>query len=418
MFLQGLSGLNAAAESLTVIGKNIANSSTVGFKESSVNFSEVMSSSMGSSTSGASLTTGAGTLASQLRQLFTQGNLAGSTNPLDVAINGSGFYRLADSNTGAVSYTRDGQFQLDSTGNIITANGQQLTGYAATNNAISSSIPAPLNVSNTAMLAQVTSTVTANLNLDATSSAPATATFSASDPTSYNFATPVQAFDKQGASQNVQLYFVSTATAGSPTNNTWKVYSTTTPSSSTSSTTTPTSTSLGTVTFDATGKLLSPSPASFAAVPVDATGDTATIDISSMTQYASQSYTTSMTQNGFASGMLTSFKINSDGKVIGSYSNNQTSTLGQVALANFRNPNGLQPTGENSWLESAASGSAAVGVPGSGNFGVLQASATESSNVDLTANMIGLLAAQRAYQANAQTIKAEDQIAQTMVNLG
>jgi flagellar hook protein FlgE len=142
-----------------------------------------------------------------------------------------------------------------------------------------------------------------------------------------------------------------------------------------------------------------------------------TLDYSGSTQFGSNFSVNSLSQDGFTSGSLSGFNTGADGTIIGRYTNGQSKTLGQVALASFVNPNGLQSLGGNAWVESATSGAALVGQPNTGKLGVLQSSATEDSNVDLTAELVNMITAQRVYQANAQTIKTEDQMLQTLVNL-
>ena len=423
-FDQGLSGLNAAAQSLNIIGKNIANGSTTGYKTASIDFTNVMSNTLNTANSGVSLQTGAGPQSSNIKQLFSQGTITTTNNPLDFAINGNGFFQMKDPATGQLSYTRDGQFQMNSAGGVINSLGQQLMGYGATAGVVSTGAIVPINITaSQTMQPQVTSTVLANVDLASKATA-ITSTFDPTASTTYQYTAPTTVYDQQGSSHTLQLYFAKATTPTSPAANagldTWNVYSTSsTPVTSTGFT------SLGQISFDASGNLngttiagtYSTTTNSFASVAIDSTGDTATIDLTGSTQQGVTSSTTSMTNNGYASGILNSYTAGADGTITGSYSNGKTQTLGQVALAKFASPNSLAAQGTNSWIQSATSGAPILGVPGAGGLGALQSSALESSNEDQTADMVALLAAQRAYQANAQTIKAEDQIAQTLVNL-
>jgi flagellar hook protein FlgE len=403
-FQQGLSGLNAASKNLEVIGNNVSNSSTVGFKASQAQFADVYASSL--TGAGSSFQVGIGTKVSQVAQQFTQGNITSSNNPLDIAINGGGFFRLSDN--GTISYSRNGQFQMDKNGFIVNANGLHVTGYTAdANGVLSTGSPADLTISTADLAPKITSTVNAVLNLNSGEAVPTNAPFSITDPTTYNQATSVSVYDSLGNSHVLQTFYVKTGL------NTWDVYA------SADGTVIGAPTVQGSLTFDNTGALISGSPLSIA-LPVTtgaATPLTVSMDYTGTTQFGSTFSVNSLKQDGYTSGKLTGFNTGIDGTITGRYTNGQSATLGQVVLANFTNPNGLQPLGNNLWAETAASGNPLVGQPGSGPLGVLQSSATEDSNVDLTAELVNMITAQRNYQANAQTIKTEDQVLQTLVNL-
>lgn len=401
-FQQGLSGLNAASKSLEVIGNNVANAGTVGFKQSQAQFADVYASSL--TGSGASQV-GIGTKVAQVAQQFTQGNITASNNPLDIAINGGGFFRLSDN--GAVTYSRNGQFQLDKSGYIVNANGSRLTGYTVNAaGVLSTGAPADLMINTSDIAPKVTTTANAVLNLDSGSAIPTTTPFSISDPTSYNNATSVSVYDSLGNSHTLQTFYVKTAA------NTWDVYAS---SDGVAISAAP----VGNLVFGTDGALLSGSPVAIS-VPATtgaATPFTVSVDYAGTTQYGATFSVNSLKQDGYASGKLNGFNTSGDGTIVGRYTNGQSAVLGQVVLSNFTNPNGLQPLGNNVWAETATSGAPLVGTPGSGPLGVLQSSATEESNVDLTAELVNMITAQRNYQANAQTIKTQDQILQTLVNL-
>ncbi len=407
-FQQGLSGLNASAKNLDVIGNNVANSGTVGFKASQAQFSDVYAASLAG---GTGLQAGIGTKVATIAQQFTQGNISTSNNPLDVAINGKGFFRVDQQ--GTIFYTRNGQFQLDKNGYIVTASGENLTGYAA--NASGVILPGALvnlQLSTADIAPAATSLANTLVNLDSRATPP-TAAFSIADPTSYNSSTSMTVYDSLGNAQNYTLYFRKTAA------NTWDVYTSLT--NAVGSATTPQGL-LTTLTFSTSGALTSP------AAPVGETLSAAdlgtgaaalafNVDFTGTTQFGSAFGVNAITQNGYASGRLTGFSIGDDGIVQARYSNGQNVAQGQIVLANFTNPQGLQPMGNNLFAETANSGQPLVGGPGSGSLGVLQASATEDSNVDLTQELVNMITAQRVYQANAQTIKTQDQVLQTLVNL-
>lgn len=407
-FQQGLSGLNAASKNLDVIGNNVANSGTVGFKQSQAQFADVYASSLNGS---GSSQVGIGTKVSQVAQQFTQGNITSSNNPLDIAINGNGFFRL--SNNGTVSYSRNGQFQLDKSGYIVNATGARLTGYTANSSGVlSTGAPAEININTADIPPQVTSTVNAVLNLDSSSAVPTGGAFDMTNPTTYNNATSVSIYDSLGNSHTLQTFYVKTAA------NTWNVYAA---DDGTAIGYVPPAAAVpvGTLTFNSSGTLTGGSPVPIA-VPVTTgagTPFTVNVDYTGTTQFGSTFSVNSLKQDGYTSGKLSGFSTGSDGTIVGRYTNGQSATLGQVVLASFTDPNGLQPLGDNAWAETAASGAALVGSPGSGPLGSLQSSATEDSNVDLTAELVNMITAQRNYQANAQTIKTQDQVMQTLVNL-
>ncbi len=406
-FQQGLSGLSASSKSLEAIGNNVANANTVGFKQSQAVFTDVYAASLsGSGTS----QIGIGTQLSEVVQQFTQGNVTASNNPLDMAINGGGFFRM--STNGAISYARNGQFQLDKSGYIVNASGSRLTGYVADSRGIlSTGAPADINIRTSDLPPQTTSTVDAVLNLDSRQSVPVTTPFDINDPTTYNNATSVSVYDTLGNAHVLQTFYVKTG-AGA-----WDVYAAADQNLINGGA------AIGSLTFGTDGAL---TPASQAALPINAaipvtTGAAATlnvgIDFTNTTQFGSTFSVNKLDQDGYTSGRLSGFGVGPDGTVTGRYTNGQSAVLGQVVLASFANPNGLKPMGGNLWTETAESGSPMVGAPESGNLGALQSNAVEDSNVDLTAELVNMITAQRNYQANAQTIKTQDQVMQTLVNL-
>lgn len=408
-FQQGLSGLNAASKSLDTIGNNVANSNTVGFKSSQAQFADVYASSL---TGAGSSQIGIGVKVSQVAQQFTQGNITGSNNPLDVAINGNGFFRMSDG--GTIIYARNGQFSFDKDGYIVNANGSRLTGYMANSaGVLSTGAPADINI-NTADLPPVqTSTVNAVLNLNSSQAVPTTAPFDMNDPTSYNNGTSISIYDSLGNSHVVQTFYVKTAV------NTWQVYAATDGVLVTPILPLVTAGHIGTLSFGTDGALTTGTPlnASIAVATGAVTPFTVPFDYTGTTQFGSAFSVNALTQDGYTSGRLSGFNIGADGVIAGRYTNGKSNTLGQVVLASFTNPNGLQPLGNNVWAETSTSGAALVGAPNSGSLGVLQASAVEDSNVDLTAELVNMITAQRYYQANAQTIKTQDEVLQTLVNL-
>ena len=411
-FQQGLSGLNAAAKNLDVIGNNVANASTVGFKLSQAQFADVYASSL---TGAGGNTIGIGVKIAAVAQQFTQGNITATNNPLDIAINGGGFFRM--DNNGEVTYQRNGQFQLDRFGFIVNPTGARLTGYTADpNGVVATGAPTPLSINTADLAPQQTTLVNAIINLDSRNTALSSAAFNPNDPLTFHDSTAVSVYDSLGNQHTLQTYYVKTA-AG-----TWDVFAALngTPIGYDPTALPPDPPApVSTLTFDSSGALTGGSPFSIsAAVGTGATTPLAVdLDYTSSTQFGAQFSVNTLNQDGYTSGRLSGFNIGADGIILGRYTNGQSSVLGQVVLANFANPNGLQPLGNNMWAETSTSGAPLVGVPNSGSLGVLQSSALEDSNVDLTAELVNLITAQRVYQANAQTIKAQDAVLQTLVNL-
>jgi flagellar hook protein FlgE len=404
-FAQGLSGLNAAAKGLDAVSNNVSNASTIGFKSAGAQFSDVYASISG----GGGNQTGIGVNVSAVKQNFTQGNISATNNPLDLAINGGGFFRL--DNNGTIGFSRNGQFLVDKSGFIVNAAGAKLTGYLA--NATGTIVPSsPVNlvVSSADLTPTATTTGAIGVNLDSREAViPAATVFSSTDPTSYNSSTAMTVYDTLGNSHVQSLYFRKTAS------NTWAMY--TVLDANVASQTGPTA-----LAFDSAGLLTTAMPlaATTYSAAVLANGAAAlavALDFTGTTQYGSTFGVNRMVQNGFSSGRLSSLSVGTDGVVQGRYSNGQTRDLGQIVLANFANPNGLQPLGGNQWAESPASGQPLVGAPNSGSLGSLQSAAVEESNIDLTAELVNMITAQRNYQANAQSIKTQDSVMQTLVNL-
>ena len=420
-FQHGLSGLNASSKNLDVIGHNIANANTTGFKSSRAEFADLVASSMGA---GGGANYGIGVEVAAVAQQFSQGNVTVTGNNLDVAINGNGFFKVQQAD-GSAAYTRAGNFKLDKTGDLVTNGGAQVMGFRVDPaTGLSTSEARPLSFPTGAPIqAKQTESIKATLNLDARakdSAGDATATPPVPATPRSTYGTSINVYDTQGVATPVNLYFMKTANP-----NEWAVYN-----QLDDPTAVPpvTAISLGTIAFDENGKIdpatatltLTVSPTAnpnagtaapaVANFPVD-------IDMSGATQFGSKFAVADLSQDGYASGDLTSINISNDGMVMASYSNGVTRSEAQVALANFRNPQGLLAVGGNNWVESFDSGPAVLGKPGDGNFGALRSGALEDSNVDLTAELVNMMTAQRAYQANAQTIKTQDQVMSTLVNL-
>lgn len=416
-FEQGLSGLEAASQNLSVIGNNVANSGTVGFKSSEAIFADVYANSLNG---GGSNQVGSGVDVQSIEQQFTQGTITTSTNPLDIAINGQGFYQM--SHNGSVVYTRNGQFQLNSQGYIVNASGDELQGYAVnTSGVLQTGSTVPLQINTAAIAPKTTTTVNAVLNFDSQDTVPTTTPFNPTDPTTYNNSSSVTVYDSLGNSHVLQSYYVLTGDTGGASGNeaTWEVYATL---DGTQLTGPNPDGSEGTLTFASNGTIdTTATTLPFAISATLTNGATSplnfNLNFTGSTQYGAPFATTTLNQDGYTSGELSGFSASANGTIVGNYTNGQSATLGQIALVNFTDPNGLQNLGNNEWAPTSTSGTPLVGSPGSGNLGVLQSSATEDSNVDLTSQLVNMITAQEDYQANAQTIKTEDTLLQTLVTL-
>jgi flagellar hook protein FlgE len=421
-FAQGVSGLNASASNLDVIGNNIANSGTVGFKSGSVLFSDVYAGSR----------VGLGTQVAGVSQNFTSGAVQTSTRGLDVAIvNGDGFFRLA-SPGGEVAYSRNGQFDMDKDGYIVNSAGLQLTGYQVTaNGSLAGGAPSALQLPTTAMAPNSTQNITAQYNIDSRGTVPAVTPFDPNNSATYNYPNAVTVYDSLGNSHELVTYFVKTGP------NAWQAYATADGQPLDASgaiaavvppATEPVASALtsGVLNFDANGQIdaatssLVNGKVGFTALDFGNGSNpmTFSVDMTGTTQFGNVNDVKKLTQDGYTSGTLVAFAINQDGSITGKYSNEQTKILGQVVLSSFVNPNGLKPIGDNLWSETASSGQPLTGTPGAGTkLGALSSGALEASNVDLTSELVNLIIAQRTYQANAQTVKTQDQVMQTLVNM-
>jgi flagellar hook protein FlgE len=428
-FNTGLSGLNAASKDLNVIGNNIANADSTGFKSSRTEFADIYSTSILGTGSNA---TGSGVVTSSVSQQFTQGTITETGNSLDLAIDGNGFFVL--SNNGAITYTRNGTFNTDSDGYVVDSAGNRLQGYGLDGDGnIQTEVLTDLVIESGNQEPLATSEVTQNLALDSTDDVPTNTTFDASDADTYNWSTSVEIFDTQGNAHVMSEYFVKDSS------NNWTMYVTIdgrNPSDPTS--TTPYS---ATVTFDSSGNLSSTASSDFTvdadtytltlndwvpAAEVDgvwgsngaaASTDGVALDITGSTQTNTSYAVNSVSQDGYTTGQLSGVSVGEDGILYATYTNDRSTAIGQVVLATFSNSQGLTPVGNSNWAQSSASGEPAYGVPGSGTKGTLTAGALEDSNVDLTSELVGLIEAQRNYQANAKTIEIESSITETIINI-
>jgi flagellar hook protein FlgE len=415
VFSTALSALSAMSTAIDVTGNNLANMDTTGFKGSDMAFSDLISQSIGNN---GGTQVGFGTAQPLTIQDFSQGAIQSETSPLDAAIQGSGFFIAQDAN-GNTTYTRDGTFQVDNSGNLTTQSGQDVQGWTALNANGSINTSGPIgNIALTsgALLPPVATTqMTVSLNLNAASAADATSSFS----------TPVTVYDSLGTAHVLTVDFQN---AGG---NTWS-YQVTVPGADVTAGTAGTPFDIpnasGTLTFNSSGQLTGPATGAPIAVAIPGLADgAADMNVSwnpyssagagLITQFGQASASSASTQNGAAAAQLVSVSISNGGGVVASYSNGIQTTVGQVATAVIGNPNTLIDVGNNDFGLSAATDNPSVGTPGTGGRGTVVGSALEASNVDLATQFTNLIQFQRSYEANAHVVTTADQLSQDTINL-
>lgn len=535
-FRTALSGINAASSDLRVIGNNVANAGTTGFKKSSVQFANIFAASnLGTSANAI----GSGVRVVGIDQQFTQGNVEFTANNLDLAITGQGFFRLNDG--GTVVYSRAGAFGVDRNGFVVNAQGQRLTGYLADTVGNVTGALGDIRLDNSDIPPRATTRIGMNVNLDGSATPPVahapssaialgsggtspvldtddspvlvgpmdlvdgfgrevtgaqlqfshvagnewsvsligaggtssagtftvgtdgivnltwdpdgaagaqpsrvleinvadvtqasgggntdvTASvngavqgdFDPNDATTYNNSTSLTVYDSLGAAHLATVYFRQTGTP-----NQWESYVYIGDQLATGGG--PDGAAI--LQFDSEGGLssLNGTPVPPNAIDLGAvdTGSGAgpvalTLDLSSITQFGEGFNVAGLSQDGFATGRLNGIEIDSSGVVFAQFTNGQSRTLAQVALANFSNPQGLSQLGDNSWAESFDSGPPLVGIPGSSSLGLIESGALEGSNVDLTEQLVRMITTQRNFQANAQVISTADAVTQSILNI-
>jgi flagellar hook protein FlgE len=401
-FRVAISGLKAASGELDVIGNNIANSNTTGFKKSRAEFVDVFAVS---SVGGSGNTPGSGVRLAAIRQQFTQGNVSFTDNNLDMAINGTGFFILDDG--GTQIYSRSGAFGVDRNGFLANAEGQNLIAFGADALGNITGAAGPIQVNTANIAPQASSTMTIDLNLDAAQGVPSVGTFSATNPNSFNHSTSTTVFDSLGNAHLASMYYVKTATA-----NQWDSY-TFVDGTQVDGPDSLVFSSAGALTTPASGVITTPSftPSGGGAAM------TLAQDYSASTQYGSSFSVNALAQNGFTTGRLSGLDIDSQGIIFARFTNGQSSVQGQIALADFRNAQGLQPVSDTAWAETFGSGAVTVGAPGTASLGLIQAGALEQSNTDLSEELVNMIIAQRSFQANAEVISTSDTITQSIINL-
>lgn len=433
-----LSGIKAASTELDVIGNNIANAGTAGFKKSKAVFTDVYAASVLGTSNDA---VGSGVNLTSVNQIFTQGTLTFTDNNLDIAINGQGFFELASN--GSVIYTRNGSFEVDRDGYMVTPEGLNVRGYTADLSTVPVTISSNIDnvqIDRSNINPRATTQVDLTMNLPANASNITTA-FNPNDATTYTNSTQATVYDSLGNSHELRYYYVKipdhapSVTSGRG----WAMYAT-----------------LNGTNVNATGAVAigGGPPASYggaggeiptvfefgnggtgvtyigASLPVanqppvynvstvvaPAATQNITLDMTSTTQFGSPFSVQALSQDGYATGRLDSVDVDGEGIIFGRYTNGQNRPLGQLVLSNFSNPNGLQPLGDTTWAETYNSGEPVQGAPGTGSLGAIQSGALEDSNTDLTEELVRLIIAQRNFQANAQAVRTDDTVTQTILN--
>lgn len=428
-FQQGLSGLNAAQRGLEVIANNVSNASVVGFKGSDAQFSDVFARAFNGARSNNAI--GLGTTLSAVKQSFKQGNINVTGNPLDLAINGTGFFKV-NATSGEMVYTRNGQFQRDSDGYIVNSKGDILQGFPIdTTTGVVSDVAQNLQVSEASIPPSASRDTTLQVNLDARATAVSSSvTFDPANVNTYTKSTSMTVYDELGQSHTMSMYLRKEST------NNWSVYAALDGTqvdvgvAPVTPTALPAQSAAGALAFGVDGLLTTPANAEFTVdlsryttatgTAFSSTGtspNTFTFDMSDSTQYGSSFAVENVKQDGYASSAFAGYSVGTDGTLTLSYANGQLVDVAKVGMFKFQNPDGLQAVGANGWLATEAAGAELVSLSNETAFGLIQSGALEESNVDLTAELVAMISAQRVYQANSQSIKTQDSLLQTITNL-
>lgn len=451
-FATALSGLKAASSNLQVTGNNIANSQTTGFKESRAEFADVYASSIG----GVSKTQpGAGVRVTEVAQQFNQGNIEATQNSLDLAVSGNGFFVMADNvnlpdpnapnapvdPSVPSAYTRNGAFKLNSVGNVVNSEGKYLLAFAPNGktaaDGFSVGVFRPLTIDTAQGLPNATTSVAMKLNINGAANVPTAAVFDPKDPLSYNNTTSVTTYDTQGNAHIASTYYVKDPAAP----NAWNAYlfldnfGITTGGPAVPPAAAPASTVAGLntpgtpvpLTFTASGLLdtvggVAATKVDFGDIDLTAIDPNISVapmafglEFSGTTQFATPFSVNGLKQDGLPAGNLTGIDVDGTGAVFARYSNGGSKVLGQVALARFQSNQALAKLGDTTWAQTSSSGQPIYGAAGDNNFGAIQSSALEGSNVDLSSQLVKLIVAQQAYQASSQTITTEKTLIETIL---
>jgi flagellar hook protein FlgE len=400
-FNTSISGLQAAQKDMGVISNNIANVGTAGFKRSDALFAELYSASL----NGTGPQPGSGVTLEAIRNDFGQGGFEFTSSQLDLAIDGNGLFVLQ--NGAETLYTRAGAFRLDGDGFVVTESGANLQGYGADDSGQITTALGNLQITNALLAQKPTEEIVFNGNLDSRADTPSVVPFDAADPDTYNFTSTTTVYDSAGAAHQVTMYFVKDPVTAGQYNVSVAIDDVVQPETAA-------------LLFDNNGVLDATSAQALNLAsyqPANANAQAINIDFSNVTGYGASSATSGVTQDGYAAGSLAGFEFDREGIAYATYTNGETRAVGQLALATFTNPGGLQSAGKTNFAESASSGLASIGTPDSGPRGLIRPSALESANVDLTVELLALIEAQRNFQSNAQAIQNENDASQAILQL-
>lgn len=414
----GVSGLNTNSAALTVIGNNLANTNTTGFKGSRTVFSDLLSSNVRGS--GGTSQVGRGVNLSIVDNIFSQGTFESTESNLDVAIEGDSFFMLREDGAEDIYYTRAGAFRFDEDGYLVNAEGYRVQGrqYDAATGELIPGDPEDIQVVNEGLIeANQTANITLNTNLDASATAIDPALFNVADTSTYNYSTSTQIFDSLGNAHLVTTYFIKLDPANANpvgTENQWEYHV----SYEVGGVETDDAAATGVLTFATDGTIAAPvvqdvtvadwGNGSALNQEIDITIDT--------TQFNSDSNVISQNQDGYGAGNLTGVDINADGAVVASYSNGKQIFVAHLTLAKFINPNGLKQTGNNLYTANNESGAARIGLPGA-ELGNIYTNSLEQSNVDMGKEFVTMIQVQRGFQANSKIITTIDELLGEVINL-
>jgi flagellar hook protein FlgE len=417
----GASGLTSHGEAISVVGDNIANANTVGYKRSRANFEDVLARSLNGADG-----PGTGTRLGQVQKVLTQGALLSTGLTTDLAITGDGFFQVRGNSGGleGVFYTRAGQFKLDADGYLVTQDGLNLQGFQAGSDGTLMRRISDLQIPTYEMPPRATAAAAVAGNLDAAATTPAAAWDPTNAAATSNYSSTVTTYDSRGQAQPITMYFRREAGAGA-----WSWHAVVDGAALNAGTPgVPTEIGTGALTFDTSGRLMTEAgsisatfrDASPQTINVDL-GDSVTTDAGSglrgMTSYASSSTVSFISQDGYASGALTGMSVGTDGVIDGNFSNGTHRALGQVLLADFQNAQDMKRIGGQLWMETPESGAAVIGEATTGGRGAINGGSLEQSNVDMAQEFIDMIAFQRGFQASSRTISTADEMLQEVVNL-
>jgi flagellar hook protein FlgE len=416
----GVSGLDAESDALGVIGNNVANTNTVGFKESRAIFENVMG-----STNPAPDAVGDGVRMSQAQQVFTEGSLQNTGIPTDIALSGDGFLVVngAASGTTGNFYTRAGQTSLNANGTLVNPSGLSVQGYMMQANGKLSAQLSNVTLQTASLSPKPTATMNVTANLDANATPPALPWDPQNPSTTSNFSTSLTAYDSLGDAHQVDIYFQNTAPGA------WTYHMLANGSEVAGGTAGQNSEfGTGTLTFNAAGALATVTPTGGAVTFNGANAQNIALNLGTSiaaggtglngsTGFGGASNVSSQNQDGYASGDLSGVQIGQDGTVSGVYTNGQTIAVGQLAIAKFSDNNGLQNVGQNLWASSVTSGDPALGAAGSGGRGAIVSGSLEQSNVDISSQFVDLIAHQQGFQANSKTIQTANQMLSDLMQI-